>query len=83
VEVAIKTWGLGTNIELGRSIEKNVAEAVSLDLNPDYAKHSLGWKPCWSQEEAVVSTVQWWDKVLNQGVTTADACLDDLNQILS
>ena len=83
VEVAVKTWGLSTNIELGSSVQNNAAEAVSLDLNPDYAKQSLGWEPCWSQEEAVISTVQWWNKVLNQGVKPVDACLDDLSQILS
>jgi CDP-glucose 4,6-dehydratase len=83
VEVAVKTWGLSTNIELGSSVQNNAAEAVSLDLNPDYAKQSLGWKPFWSQEEAVISTVQWWNKVLTQRVKPVDACLDDLSQILS
>jgi CDP-glucose 4,6-dehydratase len=83
VEVAVKTWGLSTNIELGSSVHNNAAEAVSLDLNPDYAKQSLGWEPFWSQEEAVISTVQWWIKVLNQRVKPVDACLDDLSQILS
>ena len=82
-EVAVKTWGLSTNIELGSSVQNNAAEAVSLDLNPDYAKQSLGWEPCWSQEEAVISTVQWWNKVLTQRVKPVDACLDDLSQILS
>ena len=83
VEVAVKTWGLSTNIELGSSVQNNAAEAVSLDLNPDYAKQSLGWEPFWSQEEAVISTVQWWNKVLNQRVKPVHACLDDLSQILS
>jgi CDP-glucose 4,6-dehydratase len=82
VEVAVKTWGLSTKIELGSSVQKNAAEAVSLDLNPDYAKKSLGWEPCWSQEEAVISTVQWWNKVLNQGVKSVDACLDDVKRLL-
>jgi len=83
VRVAVETWGLGTNIELDSSVPKSTTESVSLDLNPNYAKKSFGWEPCWSQKEAVVSTVQWWDKVLNQGVTPAEACLDDLSQILS
>jgi CDP-glucose 4,6-dehydratase len=81
-EVAVKTWGLSTNIELGSPAENNAAEAISLDLNPDYAKQSLGWEPCWSQEEAVISTVQWWNKVLNQGVTPAEACQDDVKRLL-
>jgi CDP-glucose 4,6-dehydratase len=83
VRVAVETWGLRTNIELDSSAPKSTTEAVSLDLNPNYAKQTLEWEPCWSQEDAVISTVQWWDKVLNQRVAPVDACLDDLNQILS
>jgi CDP-glucose 4,6-dehydratase len=83
VRVAVETWGLKTNIELDSSTPKNTTEAVSLDLNPNYAKQTLEWEPCWSQEDAVISTVQWWDKVLNQGVSPMEACLDDLSQILS
>jgi CDP-glucose 4,6-dehydratase len=82
VKVAVKTWGLGTNIELGSSVPQSTTEAVSLDLNPKYAKNILGWEPCWSQEEAVISTVQWWNKVLNQEVTPVDACLDDVRKVL-
>ena len=83
VRVAVETWGLKTNIELDSSMLKNTTEAVSLDLNPNYAKQTLEWEPCWSQEDAVISTVKWWDKVLNQGVLPMEACLDDLSQILS
>jgi CDP-glucose 4,6-dehydratase len=83
VRVAVKTWGLGTNIELESCVPKSTTEATSLDLDPSYAKNLLAWEPCWSQEEAVVSTVQWWDKVINQGASPLDACLDDLNQIFS
>jgi CDP-glucose 4,6-dehydratase len=83
VRIAIENWGLKTDIELDISVLNSNSEAVSLDLNPNYAKNSLGWEPCWSQEEAVISTVRWWDKVLNQGVTPIDACVDDLNQIWS
>ena len=83
VRIAVETWGLKTNIELDSSVPKSTTEAVSLDLNPNYAKNSLGWEPCWSQEEAVNSTIQWWNKVLNQGVAPIDACLNDLNRISS
>lgn len=83
VKVALEAWGLRTDIEIDSSVPKSTTEAASLDLNPSYAKNSLGWGPHWSQEEAVVSTVQWWDKVLNQGVTPVEACLNDLSQILS
>ena len=82
-KVAIKTWRLETNIEIiGSGLDANT-EASSLDLNPDLAKRTLKWTPIWSQTEAIISTVQWWDKVLNQGIKPIDACLDDLNNLLS
>ena len=82
VRVAVETWGHETNIELDSAMPKNTTEAISLDLNPNYAKQTLKWEPHWDQEEAVVSTVQWWEKVLNQGVSPADACLSDIKKIL-
>jgi CDP-glucose 4,6-dehydratase len=82
VKVAVKTWGRETNIELDESLAISATEAISLDLNPDFAKHALGWGSFWSQEDAVISTVQWWDKVLNKKIAPKEACLDDLNQIM-
>jgi CDP-glucose 4,6-dehydratase len=82
-KVAIETWRLETNIEIiGSGLNANT-EASSLDLNPDLAKRILKWTPIWSQTEAIISTVQWWDKVLNQGIKPIDACLYDLNNLLS
>lgn len=82
VRVAVETWGLRTNIELDSSVPKSTTEAVSLDLNPNYAKNLLGWEPCWSQEDAVISTVEWWKQVLNQGIKPIEACLDDVRKVL-
>jgi CDP-glucose 4,6-dehydratase len=82
VKVAVETWGPGTNIELDGSVPKNTTEAVSLDLDPNYAKQLLGWEPYWSQKEAVVSTVEWWNKVLNHGIKPINACLDDVKKVL-
>jgi CDP-glucose 4,6-dehydratase len=82
VKVAIKTWGRETNIDLDSAGPQNVIEAECLDLNADYAKSTLEWAPSWTQEEAVISTVQWWDKVLNQDMRPVDACLVDIKKIL-
>ena len=81
-KVAIKTWGRETSIDLDSSGPRNVTEAESLDLNADYSKRILGWGACWTQEEAVISTVQWWDKVLNQQIKPMEACLDDVKRLL-
>jgi CDP-glucose 4,6-dehydratase len=81
IEVAIKSWGGETAIELNATGQFKVAEAESLDLNADYAKEFLEWIPYWSQEEAVISTVQWWDKVLNHQINPTEACQDDLKNL--
>ena len=57
-------------------------EAGSLSLNSTKAEQTLGWSPVWSQEQAVISTVEWWDKVLNKGVSPFDACLNDIRTLL-
>lgn len=57
-------------------------EAGSLSLNSTKAEQTLGWSPVWSQEQAVISTVEWWDKVLNKGVSPLDACLNDIRSLL-
>jgi CDP-glucose 4,6-dehydratase len=82
VKVAVKTWGRETSIDLDDSGPRNVREAESLDLNTDYSKNILGWGPYWTQEEAVISTVQWWDKVLNRNTEPKRACDDDIESIL-
>lgn len=82
VKVAIRTWGRETDIDLDGSGPRNVTEADSLDLNANYSKSILGWRPCWTQEEAVISTVRWWEKVLNLSTDPAHACSDDIESIL-
>ena len=57
-------------------------EAGSLSLNSTKAEQTLGWSPVWSQEQAVISTVEWWDKVLNKAVSPFDACLNDIRTLL-
>jgi len=58
-------------------------EAGSLSLNSTKAERTLGWSPVWSQEQAVISTVEWWNKVLNKGTLPFDACLDDIRTLLN
>ncbi len=82
VEIARKTWGRETYINLPVSEAINNSEAVSLQLDATYSRRILGWKSKWSQEEAVISTVQWWDKVLNEQINPTAACQDDINILL-
>jgi hypothetical protein len=33
-------------------------------LDSSLAEQSLGWKPVWTQEEAIVQTTNWWKSTL-------------------
>jgi CDP-glucose 4,6-dehydratase len=80
-EIAQKTWGEDSNLEV---IPSNASlEAVTLQLDSSLAKEKLGWRPNWSQEEAVESTVGWWKKVRKEETSPIDACDSDLTEYFS
>jgi CDP-glucose 4,6-dehydratase len=80
-EIAQKTWGEDSKLEV---IPSNASlEAATLQLDSNLAKKVLGWRPNWSQEEAVESTVRWWKKVLRQETSPMDACRSDLTEYFS
>jgi nucleoside-diphosphate-sugar epimerase len=35
-------------------------ESIELHLNSALARETLSWQPFFSQEEAVIATIQWW-----------------------
>jgi len=59
------------------------SEAQTLGLDPSRAMSSLGWKPKWSQEEAVSSSIEWWVKVLSKNQTPLEACLTDIYRVIN
>ena len=80
-EIAQKTWGEDSKLEV---IPSNASlEAATLQLDSNLAKKVLGWRPSWSQEEAVESTVGWWKKVLKEETSPIDACDSDLTEYFS
>ena len=56
-------------------------ESTLLELDSSRAKKILGWDNLWSQEEAVISTVEWWKNCNLRGMSHLDACLDDLRKV--
>lgn len=74
--IAKVSWGSGADIEVVESAKK--LEAESLQLNADLAKKILGWKPFWSQEQAVQATIHWWKSVLGGELSPLEACERDL-----
>jgi len=81
VELSVKHWPHRTIIEFEQNSRNPTLEATSLHLNSDFARKTLGWEPFWSQEAAVVSTMEWWDKVLNKAVSAQKACQEDIKLV--
>ena len=62
--------------------KKDMTEAATLNLDATMARSILGWKPKWSQEKSVEKTIIWWKKILNAQVSSTDAILEDIDEIL-
>jgi len=57
-------------------------ESSKLDLDPELAFKLLGWESAWSQEEAITSTFEWWDKVKFKNISPNEACNQDIAKLL-
>jgi CDP-glucose 4,6-dehydratase len=82
-ELSQSAWPFPVKITTQNDSITKDFEAGSLSLDSNKAEQTLGWSPVWSQEQAVISTVEWWDKVLNQDVLPCDACLIDIRTLLN
>lgn len=83
VEIVQSSWPFPTAVEYSKADRDSGLEAVALQLDSNLARSALNWSCAWSQRNAVVATVNWWDKVLNRGITPLDACKEDIDFVLS
>lgn len=81
--IANRAWGIEVipvvnqgGLHAGKQVE---AESLSLDSNLSHS--SLGWEPIWSQESAVISSIQWWKRVLNESASPYESCKLDIEQL--
>jgi CDP-glucose 4,6-dehydratase len=58
-------------------------ESDLLDIDSSLSQRELGWHATWSQEEAIKSTIDWWQKVLFKNVDPLTLCLEDIEKRLS
>jgi CDP-glucose 4,6-dehydratase len=58
-------------------------ESLFLDLDSAKAQEELGWRPTWSQKEAILETMDWWKRVLINGTDPREACLKDIRKMLA
>jgi CDP-glucose 4,6-dehydratase len=62
IKVVQELWK-GVNFEIVEP-EKHPYESKLLDLNSDHARNTLSWFPKYSQREAIIETLSWWDEVI-------------------
>ena len=83
VEIARANWPIPTSVEFLDGLQSENIEAISLQLDSRVARDILNWNPLWGQEESVIATFEWWDKVLNKSISPRKACQSDIDYLLS
>lgn len=83
VEVARKSWPRPTSVSFSENTSSVASEALSLQLDAHAANEILGWEMKWDQAQAVASTIHWWDQVVNNEIQPHDACMQDIEKMLS
>jgi CDP-glucose 4,6-dehydratase len=80
-EIASSAWSSPTKISFCNG--SNQFETISLSINSKKARRTLGWESIWSQEEAIVSTINWWQKTANKKMSYKEACHLDIDKLLN
>jgi CDP-glucose 4,6-dehydratase len=80
VEIATNVW---PDIEtmLAKNQSDNI-EANFLDLDSSFARSKIGWKPRFSQEEAIKTTIEWWKNLIVENQDVRDLCKSDIESYL-
>jgi CDP-glucose 4,6-dehydratase len=79
--IAASTWGSNTKIDLDSQQTK--LESNTLELNSKLASTKLNWNNKWSQENAVISTVNWWKSIQENRLSPTEACEADLEDLFA
>ena len=82
VKIASDAWGSNAKTVLDKELIEN-KESLTLQLDSSLANSILGWEPTWIQKDAIVSTVQWWKKVLLDKEDPLSACQSDIQTLLN
>jgi CDP-glucose 4,6-dehydratase len=82
VEIANTAWDNSLKFEILKNKDEIYHEAALLNLNSDLALKELDWKPIWTQQESIISTVHWWRGLLEKSVNPKELCLKDIKLLL-
>jgi CDP-glucose 4,6-dehydratase len=79
-KIAQQAWGGQSKVNF--SDAKDSLETKSLSLNSKRAKQKLNWHSNWTQENSVLSTVEWWKTVTKKVLSPNEACMRDISELL-
>ena len=81
VKIATENWQSKSKIAYNENFSE--LEAQTLELDSSLSREKLGWKPVWTQQEAVVESISWWKDVLMRGVDVQQRCTSDISKYLN
>ena len=73
IDISLQEWPSMFQVKFSDALTGK-PEARFLNLNSNKALNQLNWKPTWTQENAIRSTVQWWNGILEKSMTANEAC---------
>jgi nucleoside-diphosphate-sugar epimerase len=83
VKTSRANWPSPTSVEFSENPQNEIIEAISLQLDSQLARSILSWDSRWGQNDSVIATIEWWDKVLNRSISPIEACRSDIEFLLS
>ena len=81
VNIATENWHTKSKLIYNEKISE--LEAKSLELNSSLAQEKLGWKPVWTQREAVMNSISWWKDVLIHAANAQERSILDIQECLN
>lgn len=74
---------LGDRLEV-QYLESNtpMTEAKKLELDSSLAFSSIGWKPLWSQSQALERSISWWENFLSNEKTGLENSIQEIQEYM-
>lgn len=81
IKIANNTWDNSIIVHNLNDSQNIRYEAAELAIDASLSSKELDWRPRWSQEESVKSTINWWKQVSEGTMTAHQSCLLDIKYL--
>jgi CDP-glucose 4,6-dehydratase len=79
--IAVDAWN--SSVKINIEIEQSKLESNALELSSILAQEEIKWKNSWSQENAIISTVNWWKSIHDNKASPIEACKVNLDELFA